>query len=101
MENGKSDHVGFTMYPIRCSPSRDGKKLFCTLDIRDEIGNKGVSIVGEFAEDAIAYGEFIIDTKTGDVGIINLFVGAEMDSYDYDKVRRDILNQQNENNGGE
>lgn len=92
---------GFTMYPIKCNPSDDGKKLFCKLNIRDEIGNKGVARGVEFSEDAIAHGEFVIDTKTGDVDIINLSVGAELDNYDYDEVRRDVLNEQNKNNGGE
>lgn len=94
-------YIGFTMYPIKCNPSEDGKKLFCKLNIRDEFGNKGVPRGAKFSNDAIAHGEFVIDTKTGDVDIINLSVGAELDNYDYDEVKRDVLNEQNKNNGGE
>lgn len=99
--SGQSYHEGFTMYPIKCSPSRDGKKIFCTLNIRDEIGNKGVYKKVEDSNDAEADGRFVIDTETGDVEILNLYVSAEMDTYHYDRVKRDVLNDQNKNNGSE
>lgn len=92
---------GFTMYPIKCNPSDDGKKLFCTLNIRDEIGNEGVYGRVEGPDDAEANGEFVIDKATGKVDIINLYVSAEMDTYHYDRVKREVLNEQNKNNGGE
>ena len=46
--------TGFTMYPIKCNPSEDGKELLCTLNIRGRIGDKGVSKMVEFSNDAIA-----------------------------------------------
>ena len=85
---------GFTMYPIKCHPSDDGKKLYCTLNILDNIGNEGVYGRTEWPEDdAYAKGEFTIDTKTGKVDILNLYVDAEMDYYDYDEVKKGVLNE--------
>lgn len=87
------DNEGFTIYPIKCHPLDDGKKLSCTLNILDKIGNEGVYGVVEGSYDAYAEGEFTIDTKTGKVDIINLHVGAEMDYYDYDEVKKNVLNE--------